>query len=145
MIVQQFIAEWLSLHLLLYINSDAHFGMLRMSKQTEFKMVRDMCTCATVTLHVAASRSKGANIAVDTTPYCFKFLCNNNNNKKKTHTHASVSRRAGKHHQEAASTSQIHTSALSNNTRAEQQRINTWTDGSVEWRIPAPGRRRVCQ
>lgn len=139
MIVQQFIAEWLSLHLLLYINSDAHFGMLRMSKQTEFKMVREIRTCATVTLHVAASRSKGANIAVDTTPYCFKFLCNKKN------THASVSRRAGKHHQEAASTSQIHTSALSNNTRAEQQRINTWTDGSVEWRIPAPGRRRVCQ
>lgn len=117
MIVQQFIAEWLSLHLLLYIYSDAHFGMLWMSKQTEFKMVREMRTCVTVTLHVAASRSKGANIAVDATHYCFKFLCNKKKEEEKK-AHTSVSLRAGKHHKEAASTSQIHTSALSSNTRA---------------------------
>lgn len=56
------------------VNSDAHFGILRMSKLTEFKMVREICTCVTATLLVAASKSKSANIAVDTTHYCFFFF-----------------------------------------------------------------------
>lgn len=102
-----------------------------------------MHMCVAATLHAAPSKSKGANIAVDTTPYWFNLLLFFL--QKQTNTHAGVNRRAGKHSKEAVtSTSQTNTSAASDNTRADRQRINTWTDGGVERRKAVPGWRRIC-